>query len=68
MPINIYNTKMEQNNSIEYIARFFKNIDYEKLINNAGQGLGYIKKQAVMDTLEEKKKPSHGKGLIKCRL
>ena len=43
---------MEQNNSIEYIARFFKNIDYEKLINNAGQGLGYIKKQAVKGSLE----------------
>lgn len=52
MPINIYNTKMEQNNPIEYIARFFKNIDYEKLINNAGQGLGYIKKQAVKGSLE----------------
>lgn len=43
---------MEQNNPIENIARFFNNIDYEKLINNAGQGLGYIKKQAAKGSLE----------------
>ena len=43
---------MEQKNPIENIARFFKNIDYDKLINNAGQGLGYIRKQAAKGSLE----------------
>lgn len=38
---------MEKRNPIEDIARFFKNIDYDKLINNAGLGLEYIKKQAA---------------------
>lgn len=40
--INIQNS-----NPIEIIARFFKNIDYDKIINNAGLGLEYIKKQAA---------------------
>ena len=39
-------------NPIEDIARFFKNIDYDKLINNAGLGLEYIKKQAVIGSIE----------------
>ena len=40
------------NNPIEDIARFFKNIDYDKLINNVEQGLEYIKKQAVKGSKE----------------
>ncbi len=37
---------MKENNPITDVARFFKNIDYDKIINNAGLGLDYIKKQA----------------------
>ena len=43
---------MENRNPIEDIARFFKNIDYEKLINNAGLFLEFIKKQASKGGLE----------------
>ncbi len=43
---------MEKNNPIEDIARFFKNIDYDKLISNAGLALDYIKKQAVKGSKE----------------
>jgi len=42
----------KQNNPIEDIARFFKNIDYDKLINNAGLGLEYVKKQAAKGSIE----------------
>ena len=38
---------MKSENPIKEIARFFKNIDYDKLINNAGLCLEYIKKQAA---------------------
>lgn len=43
---------MENRNPIEDIARFFKNIDYERLINNAGLILEFIKKQASKGGLE----------------
>lgn len=43
---------MQNSNPIEEFARFFRNIDYDKLINNAGQGLGYIKKQAAKGSIE----------------
>lgn len=42
----------KQNNPIEDLARFFKNIDYDRLINNAGMGLEYIKKQAAKGSKE----------------
>lgn len=42
----------KQSNPIEDIARFFKNIDYDKIINNAGLGLEYIKKQATKGSKE----------------
>ena len=38
---------VHNSNPIEDIARFFKNIDYDKLISNAGLGLDFIKKQAT---------------------
>ena len=43
---------MNNKNPIEEIARFFKNIDYDRLINNADLGLEYIKKQAVKGSKE----------------
>ena len=43
---------MQNDNPIAEIANFFKNIDYDKLINNAEQGLEYIKKQAVISGME----------------
>lgn len=43
---------MENKYSIEDITRFFKNIDYDKLIHNAGLGLVFIKKQAVKGSKE----------------
>lgn len=43
---------MQENNPITDIARFFKNIDYDRLISNAGLGLEYIKKQAVKGSKE----------------
>lgn len=43
---------MENKNPIEDIARFFKNIDYDRLINNAGLCLEYIKKRAVKGSKE----------------
>lgn len=45
-------SNMRNSNPIEDIARFFKNIDYDKLINNAGLGLEYIKKQAAKGSKE----------------
>lgn len=43
---------MENRNPIEEIASFFKNIDYDKLINNAGLVLEYIKEQAAKGSKE----------------
>lgn len=43
---------MADNNPITEVARFFKNIDYDKIISNAGLGLDYIKKQAVKGSKE----------------
>lgn len=43
---------MQINNPIEEIARFFKNIDYDKLINSAGLFLEYIKNHAVKGSKE----------------
>lgn len=43
---------MQENNPITEIARFFKNIDYDKIISNAGLGLDFIKKQAVKGSKE----------------
>lgn len=39
-------------NPINDIARFFKNIDYDRLLSNAGMGLEYIKKQAAKGSKE----------------
>ena len=39
-------------NPITDLARFFKNIDYDRLINNAKFVLDYIKKQAVSGSTE----------------
>jgi|GEM_PF-6500822 uncharacterized membrane protein YkvA (DUF1232 family) len=39
-------------NPILEISKFFKNIDYDRLINNAGLGLEYIKKQAQKGSKE----------------
>lgn len=39
-------------NPINDIARFFKNIDYDCLLSNAGMGLEYIKKQAAKGSKE----------------
>lgn len=36
----------------EEIVRFFRNIDYDKIINNAELGLDYIKKQVVKGSKE----------------
>ena len=43
---------MQETNPITEVAKFFKNIDYDKLINNAGLGLEYIKKQAAKGSKE----------------
>lgn len=43
---------MQNENPIIEVAKFFKNIDYDRLINNAGLGLEYIKKQAVKGSKE----------------
>lgn len=43
---------MENRNPIEDIARFFKNIDYDRLISNAGLGLENIKRQAAKGSKE----------------
>ena len=43
---------MADNNPITEVARFFKNIDYDKIISNAGLGLDYIKKQTVKGSKE----------------
>ena len=39
-------------NPITEVARFFKNIDYDKIINNAELGLDYIKKQVAKGSKE----------------
>lgn len=39
-------------NPIAELARFFKNIDYDKLINNAELCLEFIKKQAIKGSKE----------------
>lgn len=41
-----------QDNPITELAKFFKNIDYDRLINNAGLGLEYIKKQTIKGSKE----------------
>lgn len=43
---------MQNENPIAEVARFFKNIDYDKIINNAELGLEYIKKQAAKGSIE----------------
>lgn len=43
---------MQNENPIAEVARFFKNIDYDKIINNAELGLEYIKKQATKGSIE----------------
>ena len=43
---------MQTGNPISDIARFFQNIDYDKIINNAGLILEYIKKQAIAGSKE----------------
>lgn len=45
-------TIMGNKNFIEDFVSFFKNIDYDKLINNVGLGLEYIKKQAAKGSKE----------------
>jgi len=42
-------------NPITQVANFFKNIDYDKIIKNAGLGLEFIKKQAVNGSIETTK-------------
>lgn len=43
---------MQENNPITDIARFFKNIDYDKIIGTAELGLEYIKKQSAKGSKE----------------
>jgi uncharacterized membrane protein YkvA (DUF1232 family) len=43
---------MQTGNPISDIARFFQNIDYDKIIHNAGLILEYIKKQAIVGSKE----------------
>ena len=43
---------MQNENPIAEVARFFKNIDYDIIINNAELGLEYIKKQATKGSIE----------------
>lgn len=43
---------MQTSNPIPDIARFFQNIDYDKIINNAGLILEYIKKKAIAGSKE----------------
>lgn len=43
---------MQNDNPIIELAKFFKNIDYDKIINNAELGLDYIKKQAAKGSKE----------------
>lgn len=45
--MNKLNNYTKLNTSISDLVRFFKNIDYDRLLNNAGLGLDYIKKQAA---------------------
>ncbi|MBR1467906.1 MAG: DUF1232 domain-containing protein [Bacteroidaceae bacterium] len=41
-----------QENPITELSRFFKNIDYDRLINNAGLTLDFIKRQAMTGSNE----------------
>lgn len=43
---------MEKISNKEEIIRFFRNIDYDKIINNAELGFDYIKKQAAKGSKE----------------
>ena len=43
---------MQNENPITEVARFFKNIDYDKILNNAESCLDYIKKQAAKGSKE----------------
>lgn len=43
---------MQNENPVTEIARFFKNIDYDKIISNAELGLDYIQKQAAKGSIE----------------
>lgn len=43
---------MQNENPITEIARFFKNIDYDKILNDAESCFEYIKKQAVKGSKE----------------
>ena len=45
-------TIMQNENPILDIARFFKNIDYDRLLSHAGLFLEYIKKQAAKGSKE----------------
>lgn len=45
-------TTLQNDNPISDIARFFKNIDYDRLLSNAGLGLEYIKRQAAKGSKE----------------
>ncbi|MBP3688469.1 MAG: DUF1232 domain-containing protein [Bacteroidaceae bacterium] len=41
-----------QENPITELSKFFKNIDYDRLINNAGLTLDFIKRQAMTGSKE----------------
>lgn len=41
-----------QENPITELVKFFKNIDYDRIINNAGLLLEHIKKQAISGSKE----------------
>jgi len=43
---------MDNKNPIDDVVRFFKNIDYDKLINNTGHFLEHIKKHATKGSIE----------------
>ena len=43
---------MQNENPITEVARFFKNIDYDKILNDAESCFEYIKKQAVKGSKE----------------
>ena len=44
--------KRNTGSPVSDIAKFFKNIDYDRLLSNAGMGLEYIKKQAAKGSKE----------------
>lgn len=43
---------MEKKNKTEEIVRFFRNVDYDKILNNAESCLEFIKKQAAKGGVE----------------